>query len=157
MYDNVWKSCLSICEHIVLLWFLKYCVLSILFQFCFQSNKYDDYWNQVHTFFPSWIHIYERNRRYFFLINQIFWSLGCKDGSLSVSLLFYLVLSLLFSLVHKWHILCSVLTCVLSMFWVVSLSSECSWVRSERTSQKWPAWSWSCTIVHHHNKSSRRS
>ena len=88
-----------------------------------------------------------------------------KDGvlwtfrkcSLSVSLLFYLVLSLLFSLVHKWHILSSVLTCVLSMFWVVSLSSECSWVRSERTSQKWPARSWSCTIVHHHNKSSRRS
>ena len=28
----VWKSCLSICEHIVLLWFLKYHVLSILFQ-----------------------------------------------------------------------------------------------------------------------------
>ena len=85
VFYNVWKLCLSICEHIVLLWFLKYHVLSILFQFCFQGNKYDDYWNQVHTF-VEFIYMRETGR-YFFLINQTFWCLGHGGHKFNVNVM----------------------------------------------------------------------
>ena len=70
VFYNVWKSCLSICEHIVLLWFLKYHVSSVLFQVINFAFKVINMMIQTEIkLSPSTQvdFIYERNRTIFFL------------------------------------------------------------------------------------------